>query len=76
MATTGKEQFIGWADPQLLDSIRKIADREGRRFEDVVENALRHFLMSGSTETPRDQVREHFHNSVERNHRLGELLAQ
>ncbi len=38
MATTGK--FTSHAPPELLAAIREIARKEGRQFDEVVEDAM------------------------------------
>ena len=75
MVTT-KESFSGYADPELLASLREIADNEGRQFQSVLEDAIRAFVESHPETKPRAYVMEHFRASVERNRKLGKLLAQ
>ena len=75
MVTT-KESFSGHADSELLASLREIADNEGREFQYVLEDAIRAFVESYSETKPRAYVMEHFRASVEKNRKLGELLAQ
>lgn len=88
-----KEGFSGHADPELLASLREIANNQGREFQYVLEDAIRAFVESYAElnvrsghfssippemfqSKPRNSVMKHFHESVEKNRRLGELLAR
>ena len=71
-----KESFSSHADPELLASLREIADDEGREFHYVLEDAMRAFVESHAETKPRAYVMEHFRASVEKNRKLGKLLAQ
>ena len=73
---TLKENFSSQADPELLAALREIAGNEGRNFQSVLEEAMRAFIENRADPKPRASVMEHFHSSVERNRRLGELLAR
>ena len=74
MATT--EKFTSQAPPELLAAMRAIARKEGRQFEDVVEDAMWEHLKSNLGPDVRPEVMAHFYASLERNRRLMELLAQ
>lgn len=71
-----KKKFASQADPQLLDQLREIARSEGRHFQAVLEQAMREYLAARTASSPRAKVLAHFRASVERNRRLGELLAK
>ena len=71
-----REKFSSQASPELLAAIREIAHTEGRQFQAVLEDALRQYIESRAQEKPRSTVVAHFQASVERNRRLGELLAR
>ena len=71
-----REKFSSQAPPELLVAIREIAQKEGRHFQAVLEDALREYIENRSQEKPRSSVMAHFQTSVERNRRLGELLAK
>ena len=71
-----REKFSSQASPELLAAIRDIARKDGRHFQAVLEDALREYLENRSREKPRSSVMAHFRTSVERNRRLGELLAK
>ena len=71
-----KEKFSSHVDPELLAALREIADNEGRQFQSVLEDAIRAFIESHAETKPRAYVMGHFRASVEKNRKLGELLAQ
>ncbi|MGB5065436.1 MAG: hypothetical protein WBQ37_17025 [Candidatus Competibacter sp.] len=71
-----RQKFSSQADPRLLGELRAIAQEEGRQFQSVLEQALREFVERKRDATPRARVMAHFQASVEKNHRLGELLAR
>ena len=74
MATT--EKFTSKAPPEPLAAMRGIARQEGQQFEDVVEDAMWEHLKSKLGPEVRPEVMAHYYASLERNRRLGELLAQ
>lgn len=76
MATVEREQFSSQADPALLERMREIAEKDGRPFQSVVEDALRIYVGCRAKKNVRPEVMAHFWASVERNRRLLELLAQ
>ncbi len=71
-----RQKFSSQADPELLRCAREIAQEEGRQFQAILEEALREYVERKRSERPREAVMAHFRASVERNRRLGELLAQ
>ncbi len=73
---TAKEQFSGQAPPELLASIREIAHAEGRDFEAALEDALRIYVECKTGNEAQPDAIAHFRQSLERNRRLYELLAQ
>ena len=52
-----------------------MARTEGRHFQAVLEDAMRNYIESRNREKVRPEVMAHFQASVERNRRLGQLLA-
>ncbi len=75
MATV-REKFSSQASPELLARMREIARKEGRHFQAVLEDAMRGYIESNAQEKVRPEVMAHFQASVEKNRRLGELLAK
>jgi hypothetical protein len=71
-----REKFSSQASPELLAAVREIARKEGRHFQAVLEDALREYIENRAQAKPRTSVMAHFQASVERNRRLGEMLAE
>lgn len=71
-----REKFSSQADPELLAALREIAKKEGRQFQVVLEEAMRDYIERRPQKKPRASVMSHFQGSVEKNRRLGELLAK
>ena len=74
--TRRREKFSSQADPQLLATLREIAKRDGRQFQAILEDAIRDYIENRSLGKPRATVMAHFQESIRKNRRLGELLAQ
>ena len=70
------EKFSSQASPELLAKMREIARKEGRHFQAVLEEAMRDYIESNAQNKVRPEVMAHFQASVEKNRRLGELLAK
>ena len=62
--------------PKLLAAMREIARKEGRQFDGVLVDSMWESLKSKLGPEVRPEVMAHFYASLERNRRLGELLAQ
>ena len=73
---TVREKLSSQASPELLAKMREIARQEGRHFQAVLEDAMRGYIESNAQEKVRPEVMAHFQASVEKNRRLGELLAK
>ena len=71
-----REKFSSQASPDLLAALRQIARDEGRHFQAVLEDAMQEYLDSKARGKVRPEVMAHFRASLERNRRLGELLAK
>ena len=71
-----REKFSSQASPDLLAAVREIAREEGRHFQAVLEEAMREYIENRSKEKLRASVMAHFQASVEKNRRLGEMLAR
>jgi predicted transcriptional regulator len=70
------QKFSSQADPELLASLRTIAKQDGRHFQAVLEDAIRDYVEARQQEKPRASVMAHYQASLERNRKLGELLAK
>ena len=73
---TAPEKFTSQAAPELLAAMREIARREGREFEEIVEEAMWDYFKSKLPEDVRPEVMACYYASVERNRLLMELLAK
>ena len=73
---THRQKLSSQADPELLSALREIAKKEGRQFQAVLEDAMREYIDSKNSSKPRDSVMTHFQVSVEKNRKLGNLLAK
>ena len=71
-----REKFSTQADPHLLAEMRSIAERQGRQFQSIIEEAFTDFIDKQKQDKPRPQVMAQFQASVEKNDELGRLLAQ
>jgi len=69
-----REEFSSRASSELLAAVREIANEEGRDFQAVLEDALTQYIENHAR--PRGSVKAHFEASVEKNRRLGQLLAE
>ena len=76
MMPTAPEKFTSQAAPELLAAMRGIAQREGREFEEVLEEAMWDYFKSKLPEDVRPETIAHYYASVERHRRLAELLAK
>ena len=56
MIPTAPEKFTGQAAPELLAAMRGIAQREGREFEEVLEEAMWDYFKSKLPENVRAEV--------------------
>ena len=68
-------KFSSQANSVLLAEMREIAHREGRHFQVVLEEAMSSYIEIKTQSKVRPEFMAHFRASVERNRRLGELLA-
>ena len=71
-----REKFSSQAAPELLSAMREIARIEGRQLQAVLEDAMNTYIEARRQQSVRPEVMAHFHASLERNRRLGELLAK
>lgn len=71
-----RKKFSSQADPELLAALRSIAKQDGRHFQDVLEDAIRAYVMVRARERPRASVMRHFEASLAKNRQLGKLLAE
>jgi predicted transcriptional regulator len=56
--TTAREKFSSQADPKLLAKVRTLADKEGRQFQSIIEEALIEYLERHQNDRPRTHIME------------------
>ena len=71
-----REKFSSQAAPELLSKMREIALSDGRHLQAVLEDAMRGYIEGREQQRVRPNVMAHYRASLERNRRLGELLAR
>ncbi len=71
-----KENCSGQASPELLGATHKIAHKEGRHFQAVLEEAMREYVENRTGKEHRTSAMEHFRTSIEQNRHLGKLLSK
>lgn len=69
-------EFSAQVDENLLEEARAIATREGRLFENVVEEALRDLLEKRRNAAARPHVLDHYETSLDTFGPLYERLAK
>jgi acyl-CoA reductase-like NAD-dependent aldehyde dehydrogenase len=74
----GNQQFSASVVPETLAAFRLIARAEGRDFETALEDAMLEYAAAWQRSHPgvRPDVIAHYRDSLERNRKLMELLAQ
>ena len=75
---TEKEQFSASVATESLAAFRMIAKAEGRDFETALEDAMLEYVVAWQRSHPgvQPEAMAHYRDSVERNRKLIELLAQ
>ena len=76
MTADTREEFTSETPSELLAAMRGIARKEGRQLDDALEDAMWEYRDGKLSPNVRPEVMAHFYASLERNRRLGELLAQ
>ena len=77
LGANGQGKTRDEARENLIESIALILeDRREEGLSGVPPEAIREYIENRIQEKPRPSVMAHFQNSVERNRRLGEMLAE
>jgi predicted transcriptional regulator len=76
MPTAARQKFSSQASPQVLAELRKIAAKEGRQFQSVLDEALRDYIARKETGRPRRHVMEALARGVEEFDALYRELAK
>ena len=64
MAIVAREKFSSQAAPEVLTALREIAEREGRQFQAVLDEALRDYIDRHQKTWPRRHVVASFADSI------------
>jgi hypothetical protein len=71
-----RRKFSSRADPEVLEGLHQIAEREGRQFEAVLGEAMREYLVRKRQQAPRPNVLEAFQHSLQERDELFRALAK
>jgi len=69
-------KFSSQADPKVLETLQKIASREGRHFQAILGEAMHEYAARKRQQGPRKNVLEAFQHSVREREELYRLLAK
>ncbi len=69
-------KYSSQAEPELLDAMQAIADREGRQLQAVIGEAMRDYLARRQQQQPRRNVLEAFQKSLKERSDLYRKLAR
>ena len=73
---TAREELSCQVSPEVAESVREIAESQGRSVSEVVEEAVTSYVDNRPRHAPDEVVMAHAEASFKKNRRLGELLAQ
>ena len=76
MTAAVREKFSSQAAPEVLAALREIAEREGRQFQAVLDEALRDYIDRRRKEQTRRHVMTSFAESVKEFDALYRELAK
>jgi hypothetical protein len=76
MATAVRAKFSSQAAPDVLATLRQIADSQGRQFQSVLDEALRDYIDRHQKDRPRGHVMAAFASSLTEFDELYRQLAK
>lgn len=76
MSVVTREKFSSQAAPEVLAALREIAQRQGRQFQAVLDEALRDYIGRQQSERPRNHVMASFAASLDEFDSLYRELAK
>lgn len=76
MNTPVREKFSYRASPQVLASLRQIAESQGRKFQAVLDEAMREYIDRQQRERPRRHAMFAFASSLDECDALNRELAK
>jgi predicted transcriptional regulator len=69
-------KFSSQAEPEILEAMQAVADREGRQLQSVLGEAMREYLARRQEQPPRRRVLEAFQDSIKERDELYRSLAK
>jgi predicted transcriptional regulator len=69
-------KFSSQADPEVLEALQAVADREGRQLQSILGEAMREYLARRQEQPPRRRVLEAFQDSIKERDELYRSLAK
>jgi hypothetical protein len=76
MSKAVRKKFSSQAAPEVLAALRDIAERQGRQFQSVLDEALRDYIEKQQTLRPRRDVISAFNASLDEFDHLYRELAK
>jgi len=76
MPTQQLSKFSSQANPEILNAIKELAHREGRKMHSILDEALSDYLVKKGVLKPRANVRDHFVQSLKEFDTLYQKLAK
>ncbi len=76
MSASQLSKFSSQANSEVLNTLREIADLEGRKFHSVLDEAFRDYLLKKGAVAPSQNVMSHFAKSVHEFEALYQELAK
>jgi predicted transcriptional regulator len=76
MSTPVREKFSSQASPEVLASLRQIAETQGRQFQAVLDEAMREYIDRQQKERPRRHAMAAFASSLDEFDALYRELAK
>jgi hypothetical protein len=69
-------KYSSQAEPEVLEAMQAIADREGRQLQSILGEAMREYLARKQQQAPRRNVLEAFQESLRERDELYQSLAK
>ncbi len=76
MSTAIREKFSSQAAPEVLATLREMADAQGRQFQSLLDEALREYIDKHQKDRPRRHVMAAFASSLNEFDELYRELAK
>jgi len=69
-------KYSSQAEPEVLEAMQAIAEREGRQLQEVLGEAMKEYLARQQQKAPRRNALEAFHDSLHEREELYRSLAK